>query len=175
MAGGTSAQHAITRGDRFWGNRRIHRTVAPGALIAPVLKGIREALMTWDGTDPQDGIPQILSVNWCAPGHASSLGWGDGAKGSTERSQAGHRNRPVKTGCGGMASLVSPHSRGRSGIGSHCTLSRVGCLGLGGDHPGQRVDTRGSEPRGVAIAGGLGRQKACLAGLGPGSLGSIVG
>ncbi|PSR21327.1 MAG: hypothetical protein C7B43_21350, partial [Sulfobacillus benefaciens] len=92
MAGGTSAQHAITRGDRFWGNRRIHRTVAPGDLISPVLKGIREALMTWDGTDPKDGTPLSL---------------GDGAKRSTERSQAGHRNRPVKTGCGGMASLVS--------------------------------------------------------------------
>ena len=53
----------------------------------------------------------------------------------------------------------------------------AGCLslGLGWNYPGQRVDTRGSEPRGVASASGLGRQKACLAGLGPGSLGSIVG
>ena len=39
---------------------------------------------------------------------------------------------------------------------------------------GKGVDTRGSEPQDVAAAGGLGRQKARLAGLGPGSLGSIV-
>ncbi len=144
MAGGTSTQHAITRGDRFLGNGRVHRTVAPGDLISHVLKGIREALMTWDWTDPQDGIHQILSVKW----RASPLAWVTVRKDQLKDHMRAHRNRSVKTGREGMASLVSPHSRGRSGIGSHCTLSRVGCLGLRWDHPGQRVDTRSSERRG---------------------------
>ena len=60
MAGGTSAKHAIKRVDRFLGNGRIHRTVAPGDLISPVLKGIREALITWDWTDPKDGIVRVV-------------------------------------------------------------------------------------------------------------------
>ena len=77
MADRTSAQHAITREDRFLGNGRIHRTLAPGDLISisPVLKDIREALMTLVWMDSKDGIHQILSLNWHAHGRAIPLVW----------------------------------------------------------------------------------------------------
>ncbi len=73
MAGGTSAKHAITRVDRFLGNGRIDRTVAPGNLISPDLGGIREALITPDWTSPKDGVHQILSLNGRTPGRAIPL------------------------------------------------------------------------------------------------------
>ena len=171
MAGGTSAQHAITRGDRFWGNRRIHRTVAPGDLISPVLKGIREALITWDGTDPQDGIHQILSLKWRAHGRAIPLAWV-----TVRKDPRNDHRRAIEIGLLKRVAGEWPRSchpilvadREWEVLALFHAWDAWGWDGIirnkGSTH------TRGSEPRGVAIAGGLGRQKACLAGFGPGSL-----
>ena len=70
MAQRTTAKHAIKRVDRFLGNLRINMITAQKDLIHDVLGNTREAWMTLDWTDPQDGIHQILSVNWRTHGRA---------------------------------------------------------------------------------------------------------
>ncbi len=71
----TPGKHAIKGGDRFLGNPRIDIVRAQGDVISYLLADAPEALLTLDGTDPRDGVHQILSVNWRAHGRAIPLGW----------------------------------------------------------------------------------------------------
>ncbi len=72
---GKKAKHVIKQVDRCLGNLRINMRIAQRDLIHYVLGDTREALITWDWTDPQDGIHQILSLNWRAHGRAIPLAW----------------------------------------------------------------------------------------------------
>ena len=71
----TTAKPAIKRVDRFGGNLRINMITTQKDLIHSVRGNTREALITLDWTDPQDGIHQILSWNWRAHGRALPLAW----------------------------------------------------------------------------------------------------
>ncbi|MCY0899137.1 MAG: hypothetical protein OWU33_09425 [Firmicutes bacterium] len=69
------AKSAMKRVDRFLGNRRLDVTVAQADLIQTLLAEATEALLTRDGTDPHDGVHQILTLNVRAHGRALLLAW----------------------------------------------------------------------------------------------------
>ncbi len=69
------AKSAMKRVDRFLGNPRLDVTVAPADLIQTLLAEATEALLTLDGTDPHDGVHQILTLNVRAHGRALPLVW----------------------------------------------------------------------------------------------------
>lgn len=73
--GTTTPKHAIKRVNRFLGNFRLDMTVAQRDLTAFVLARVSEALLTLDWTDAEDGVHQILSLNWRAHGRALPIAW----------------------------------------------------------------------------------------------------
>ena len=83
MAGNSTAKHAIKRVNRFLGNVGVDLEVACGDLIATVVGGAREVVLTLDWTDPKtkDGQFQTLSINLRAHGRATE----DGSQGADAR------------------------------------------------------------------------------------------
>ncbi len=75
MAKQTTAKHCIKRVDRFLGNLRINIEVAQGDLIRTMIGTASRIFLTFDWTEPNDRIYQILTVNLRAHGRAIPLAW----------------------------------------------------------------------------------------------------
>ncbi len=75
MAKQTTAKHCIKRVDRFPGNLRINTEVAQGDLIRTMIGTASRIFLTFDWTEPNDRVHQILTVNLRAHGRAIPLAW----------------------------------------------------------------------------------------------------
>ena len=75
MAKQTTAKHCIKRVDRFLGNLRINIEVAQGDLIRTMIGTASRIFLTFDWTEPNDRVHQILTLNLRAHGRAIPLAW----------------------------------------------------------------------------------------------------